>query len=144
MIPFLEEISIDINDHPNTDALINAMKTSSNTLKGIASELRSYYLDIEIYDQKAINKFIDDIGMQILSDLLNVLRNVTQWDENNLDQLLKSYQTENNYSVPQVNQPIRIALTGSIKSPSLGLTLYIIGQKNSIDRLDKLIKYLTK
>ena len=144
LIPFLEEISIDINDHFNTDALINAMKSSSNTLQGIATELRPYFLDVENYDQKAISKFIDDKGMQILKDLLDILSKLTQWDENNLDHALKSYQTENNYSVPQVNQPIRIALTGSTKSPSLGLTLYLVGQKNSLDRLTKLINSLSK
>ena len=144
LIPFLEEISIDINDHFNTDALINAMKSSSNTLQGIATELRPYFLDVENYDQKAISKFIDDKGMQILNDLLDILSKLTQWDENNLDHALKSYQTENNYSVPQVNQPIRIALTGSTKSPSLGLTLYLVGQKNSLDRLTKLINSLSK
>ena len=144
LIPFLEEISIDINDHFNTDALINAMKSSSNTLQGIAIELRPYFLDVENYDQKAISKFIDDKGMQILNDILDILSKLTQWDENNLDHALKSYQTENNYSVPQVNQPIRIALTGSTKSPSLGLTLYLVGQKNSLDRLTKLINSLSK
>ena len=143
LIPFLEEISIDINDHFNTDVLINAMKSSSNTLQGIATELRPYFLDVENYNQKAISKFIDDKGMQILNDLLDILSKLTQWDENNLDQALKSYQTENNYSVPQVNQPIRIALTGSTKSPSLGLTLYLVGQKNSLDRLTKLINFLS-
>ena len=143
LIPFLEEISIDINDHFNTDALINAMKSSSNTLQGIAIELRPYFLDVENYDQKAISKFIDDKGMQILNDILDILSKLTQWDENNLDHALKSYQTENNYSVPQVNQPIRIALTGSTKSPSLGLTLYLVGQKNSLDRLTKLINSLS-
>ena len=143
LVPFLEEISININDHFNQDALINAMKTSSNTLRGIALELRPYYLDVENYDQKALDKFIGDDGKQILSDLLNILGNVTQWDENNLDHALKSYQTEKNYSVPQVNQPIRIALTGSTKSPSLGLTLYLVGKENSLDRLRKLLNYLT-
>ncbi len=143
LVPFLEEMSININDHFNQDALINAMKTSSNTLRGIAQELRPYYLDVENYDQKALDKFIGDDGKQILSDLLNILGNVTQWDENNLDHTLKSYQTEKNYSVPQVNQPIRIALTGSTKSPSLGLTLYLVGKENSLDRLSKLLNYLT-
>jgi len=143
LVPFLEEISININDHFNQDALINAMKTSSNTLRGIALELRPYYLDVENYDQKALDKFIGDDGKQILSDLLNILGNLTQWDENNLDHALKSYQTEKNYSVPQVNQPIRIALTGSTRSPSLGLTLYLVGQENSLDRLTNLLNYLT-
>ena len=46
---------------------------------------------------------------------------------------------KNDLSVPAVNQPIRIALTGSTKSPSLGLTLMIFGKNKSMERIDKLL-----
>ena len=44
--------------------------------------------------------------------------------------------------MPKVNQPIRIALTGSTKSPSLGLTLSIFGKDQSITRIQNLINTL--
>ena len=53
-----------------------------------------------------------------------------------------TYQREKNLSVPKVNQPIRIALTGSTKSPSLGLTLSIFGKELSIKRIEDLKTYL--
>jgi len=35
------------------------------------------------------------------------------------------YRNKKELSVPKVNQPIRIALTGSTNSPSLGMTLFL-------------------
>ena len=46
--------------------------------------------------------------------------------------MLKEYQASNSLKVPEVNQPIRIALTGSTKSPSLGLTLSLFDKEESL------------
>jgi glutamyl/glutaminyl-tRNA synthetase len=45
--------------------------------------------------------------------------------------------------VPSVNQPIRISLTGSTKSPGLGLTLSIFSKNTAIERMNKLIDKLS-
>jgi glutamyl-tRNA synthetase len=64
---------------------------------------------------------------------------VDVWDEESIDVVLKEYQSNSELSTPAVNQPIRIALTGSTKSPSLGLTLFIFGKDASLKRISALI-----
>ena len=59
------------------------------------------------------------------------------------DNVLKEYQLKNELSVPEVNQPIRIALTGSTKSPGLGLTLSIFTKNKAIERINKLLDKLS-
>ena len=141
--PFLSKIDIDIENHSNVNLLINSMRSSENTLEGIAKSLIPYYKDELDYDKKAISKFCSD-NSTILDDIKDLLLNIDNWTEDNLDDALKSYQTEKNLPVPKVNQPIRIALTGSTKSPSLGLTLSIFGKELSIKRIDDLITHLNK
>jgi len=136
--PFLKKIGIEIEDHPNLDLMINAMRSSDNTLSGIAESLVPYFKDIPAFDTKAIDKFLSE-GSGILEDIKDILHKVDNWNETNIDSVLKTYQTEYNLSVPKVNQPIRIALTGSTKSPSLGLTLTIFGKEQSIKRIQNLI-----
>ena len=139
LTPFLKNISIDINDHFNVDLLLESMRTSSNTLKGVADDLQPYYLDVVEYDQKAIDKFVDIEGQKILKDLNEILSTIDNWNENAIDLVLKNYQNTNNYSVPKVNQPIRVALTGSTKSPSLGLTLSLFEKENALKRIQTLM-----
>ena len=136
--PFLKKIGIEIEDHPNLDLMINAMRSSDNTLSGIAESLVPYFKDIPAFDTKAIDKFLSE-GAGILEDIMDILLKIDNWNETNIDSVLKTYQTEYNLSVPKVNQPIRIALTGSTKSPSLGLTLTIFGKEQSIKRIQNLI-----
>ena len=136
--PFLKKIDIEMEDHSNLDLLINAMRSSENTLSGIAESLIPYFNDISSYDENAINKFLSD-GSDILANIKDVLLKIDDWNENNIDTVLKTFQTNNDLPVPKVNQPIRIALTGSTKSPSLGLTLSIFGKDQSIKRIQNLI-----
>ena len=136
--PFLKKIGIEIEDHANLDLMINAMRSSDNTLSGIAKSLVPYFKDIPAFDTKAIDKFLSE-GSGILEDIKDVLLKVDNWNETTIDSVLKNYQNKYNLPVPKVNQPIRIALTGSTKSPSLGLTLSIFGKEQSIKRIQNLI-----
>ena len=138
--PFLLKNNIDIENHRYVDLLINAMRSSDNTLKGIAKSLEPYYKNIKSYDNRAIDKFLSDNN--ILNDIKDLLLNLEDWDEDSIDRILKTYQTDNNLPVPKVNQPIRIALTGSTKSPSLGFTLCILGKDLSIKRIEELINFI--
>ena len=138
--PFLNKLDININNHENIDLLMESMRTADNNYSGIANSLIPYYRDIDGYDDKAIKKFIKD--KSILSNIKDILNGINNWNEISIDEALKEYQSKNDLSVPAVNQPIRIALTGSTKSPSLGLTLTIFGKNKSIERIDKLLNTL--
>ena len=140
--PFLEDLSIDIDNHQNVDLLLSSMRTVESTFKKIADDLIPYYVEVNTYNQQAIDKFVDNEGLKILNDLSGILLSIDEWSENNIDNALKNYQNENNCPVPKVNQPIRIALTGSTKSPSLGLTLAIFGKNEALKRIDNLIDHI--
>ena len=140
--PFLEDLSIDIDNHQNVDLLLSSMRTVESTFKKIADDLIPYYFEVNTYNQQAIDKFVDNEGLKILNDLSGILLSIDEWSENNIDNALKNYQNENNCPVPKVNQPIRIALTGSTKSPSLGLTLAIFGKNEALKRIDNLIDHI--
>ena len=135
--PFLNKINIDMDSHSNVDSLIEAMRTSSDTLSGIAQSLIPYYQDINEYDEKAIDKFISD--KNLLMQLRDLIDGINDWNLDSIESSLTNFQAENNLSTPVVNQPIRIALTGSTKSPGLGLTLTLFSKKTVLERMDKLL-----
>lgn len=93
---------------------------------------------MESYNRKAIEKFIGN-STKVLSDLHSLIKSIDDWSEEALDHLLLNYRNENELSVPKVNQPIRIALTGSTNSPSLGMTLYLFEKEEVLKRIEKLI-----
>ena len=141
--PFLNNLEININEHPKKDLLIESMRSSANTLKGVANNLICYFKEIENYDQKAIDKFIGNSD-KVLVGIKEKIIDMNTWDESSLDNILQEYREEKELSIPKVNQPIRIALTGSTNSPSLGTTLYLFDKEKVIERLDALIAFVHK
>ena len=93
--------------------------------------------------KKAIDKFIGGSD-KVINDLKNKIAELDIWEEESLENLLIKYRTEHELPIPKVNQPIRIALTGSTNSPSLGTTLYLFEKEEVLKRLDALISFLNK
>ena len=143
LMPFLAQHNIDINTHPKIDLLIESLRSSGTTFSNVAQNLRCYFLDVESYDEKAVNKFIGDSD-EVLVDLKSRISDIEEWEEANLDNLLGAYREEKNLKVPQVNQPLRIALTGSTNSPSLGLTMFLFDKSEVIKRISDLIVQVHK
>ena len=141
--PYIAEIDIDLDAHKKPKELVESLRSSASSLKGVALNIACYFNEINEYDLKAINKFIGD-SPEILEDLKENLSNVSEWNEESLDLVLNEYRQIKELSVPKINQPIRIALTGSTNSPSLGLTLSLFEKDEAIKRIGNLIAYINK
>ena len=79
---------------------------------------------------------------KVLLFLQKKLSEVDDWNETNIAQILDYTKNNLGLPIPKVNQPIRIALTGNTKSPSLDLTLCLFGKDESLKRIEKAIQYI--
>ena len=138
--PFLKDLDIDLLSHKSHEKLIDSMRSSGINFEEIAKNLVPYYQDISEYNEKPLNKFVIP-NKKLLDSIYTKLDAHNDWTENSLDLQLKELQEELGLSIPQINQPIRIALTGDTRSPSLGLTLELFGKDESLKRIKKLVSY---
>ena len=137
--PYLDQLGIKMSNQQNAEIIIENLRTSASTLSEIALDLIPYFDDIKEYDEKSVEKFI--VGSKnILEYVLRQLESLEKWTEEDLDEVLAKCQKELDLKTPQLNQPIRVALVGSTKSPSLGLTLSLIGKELSLERIKKALE----
>ena len=141
LLPFLKKHSIDVSSKENSDEIIEAMRTSKPTLAGVALDLKPYFFNIDAYDEKAAKKFLTG-SESALEYIQRKLQGLEAWDESTIDEALAAAQAALSLPTPKLNQPIRIAMTGSTHSPSLGLTLSLFGKEESHLRISNAIKYL--
>ena len=137
--PYLDQLGIKMSNRQNAKIIIENLRTTASTLSEIAIDLIPYFDDIKEYDQKSVEKFIAG-SKNILEYVLRQLEPLDQWTEKALDEVLAKCQKELDLKTPQLNQPIRVALVGSTKSPSLGLTLSLIGKELSLERIKKALE----
>jgi len=137
--PYLDQLGLKVSNRQNAETIIQNLRTTASTLSEIAIDLIPYFDDIKKYDQKSVEKFIAG-SKNILEYVLRQLEPLDQWTEQALDEVLAKCQKELDLKTPQLNQPIRVALVGSTKSPSLGLTLSLIGKELSLERIKKALE----
>ena len=141
LIPFLSSVGIDLEQKQNSKEIIEAMRSSKPTLLGVAQDLIPYFFKIDSYDEKAAKKFLSG-SESVLEFVQRKLNNLEVWNEESIDHALQEAQTALSLPTPKLNQPIRIAMTGSTQSPSLGLTLSLFDLDEVNNRIDSALKYL--
>ena len=141
LIPFLECFEIDLTQKQNSNKIIEAMRSSKPTLLGVAKDLIPYFFQVDSYDEKAANKFLSG-SEPVLEYVQRKLNKLEAWNEESIDHALQEAQTALSLPTPKLNQPIRIAMTGSTQSPSLGLTLSLFDLVEVNNRIDAALKYL--
>ena len=141
LIPFLSTVGIDLAQKQNSREIIEAMRSSKPTLLGVAKDLIPYFSNIDSYDEKAANKFLSG-SESVLEFVQRKLNNLEAWNEESIDHALQEAQTVLSLPTPKLNQPIRIAMTGSTQSPSLGLTLSLFELAEVNNRIDAALEYL--
>ena len=143
IMPFIDNLGIDYSQYQQLDELIEAMRSVKPNLQLIAQALIPYLDTFKEYDEKGVSKFL--IGSEeTLKLVIESLQTIKSWSEVEIDSMLVKIQEKLGLKTPQMNQPIRIALTGSTQSPSLGLTIKLMGRNKSIELLNKALKFITK
>ena len=143
IMPFIDNLGIDYSEYQQLDELIEAMRSVKPNLQLIAQALIPYLDTFKEYDEKGVNKFL--IGSEeTLKLVIESLKTINNWSEKEIDSMLVKIQEQLGLKTPQMNQPIRIALTGSTQSPSLGLTIKLMGREKSIELLNKALEFITK
>ena len=118
------------------------MRSVKPNLRLIAQALIPYIGNFKDYDEKGVKKFL--VGSEnILSSVIDILKDLKKWSEVEIDNQLAKLQEKLEWPTPKMNQPIRIALTGSTQSPSLGLTIKLMGKNKSIVLLKNALDFLS-
>ena len=139
--PFMSDEGVAV-DSQNYKKILLAMRTSKTNLKDLAQATRPFFFELEGYDEKGVNKFLNE-SIETLTFALEVLSKLSEWNETELDMALIKVRDYFNLPIPKVNQPMRIALVGSTVSPSLGLTLELFGKEKSLERIKKAIDFIS-
>ena len=132
--------------HNETDklkAVAALQKDRCKTVKELAEQSEYFFVDaIDEYEEKSVTKHFNHTSADLLSAMLNEFEKINSWTAANIQTKINSYIASNDLKLGKVAPPLRIAVTGSASSPSIDLTLELIGQAQVITRLRQAIKYL--
>lgn len=135
--PLFEADGLDI-DMEKATRLTSAMaglKPRATTLIDLAAAARFYIAPRPIQPDAKAEKLLTPEAREGLANLMEPLRNLEKWDEQSLEEALRSEAETTGKKLGKIAQPLRAALTGSTASPGLFDVMAVLGQDEVLARL---------
>ncbi|NLM99568.1 MAG: glutamate--tRNA ligase [Campylobacteraceae bacterium] len=137
LIEELKKEDIFIENHPEKELLIDSLRQRSKNMIELAMGIKSILDEPKEYDEKAVKKFINEEAILLLEEFNGEL---LRDEDGDYDGLLKRILAKHEIGFGKLAQPIRIALTGSSVSPSVGDVIAILGKKETLKRVENFNK----
>ena len=114
--------------------IIEAQRDRCKTIKEIIEESQFFLSDNFDIDKKLASKFFIKNNESIFDRLSENLSNVEEWTLINVKEVIDTVMHDLELDLPNFAKPTRLALTGSLSSPSIDTTIYLIGKESCIKR----------
>ncbi|KTD82502.1 glutamate tRNA synthetase catalytic subunit [Legionella waltersii] len=137
-----EQQGIDWTKGPNLKELVVIQAERAKTLAEIC-QMSLYFFNDEIeYNDDAVKKHLRPVILEPLSVLLDRLKELAEWKADPIQESINDVSAQFDINLGKIAQPLRVAVTGSGMSPSIDLTLMLIGKGRSINRIEKALEMI--
>ncbi len=137
----IEEQNLDISNGPELADVVNALRERAKSLVDLVASCRYYYEDFTEYDVNAAKKNFKTATPDIMQALLDQLESLSEWQLDSIDAAIKATCEKLDLKLNKVGPPLRVAVTGSAMSPSLDVTLKLVGRERTLKRLTQAIAF---
>lgn len=138
----LGNLGIDPAEGPKLEDVVVAQRERAQTLIELAEVCQFYYRDFEEFDEKMAKKQLRPVAAEVLQTAQADLNTLGKWEIESIHDVIHGVAEKLNIKMGKVGTPLRVAVTGGAPSPSLDLTVYLIGKEACNRRIDKALEYI--
>jgi len=127
---------------PDLQDVVKAQRERSKTLVEMADASIYFYKDFDEYDAKAAKKNFKVGTDEVLTKLLSEFSALDTWSGTVLHDIVLATAEQLELKLGKVAQPLRVAVCGAGMSPSIDVTLELLGREKTLQRMERAIKYI--
>jgi glutamyl-tRNA synthetase len=132
-------------DHgPDLIEVLKVYRERCSTLVELADEIHFLYDDFDTYDAKQAKKQFKEATLPILESLKQQYEALDDWTAEAIHHVVENTVNTLEVGFGKVGQPLRLAVTGHGKSPSIDVTLQLLGKDKTLQRLQQAIDFIIK
>jgi len=138
----LKSRGIDTSNGPNLEAVAELLRERSNTLELMADDCLYFYRDFDEFEAKAAKKHLKADSVGALQMLLGKLAKTEDWIAAKIHREIQDTAEELEVGMGKVGMPLRVAVTGGGSSPSIDVTIEVLGREKTLARIKRAIEYV--
>ncbi len=133
------QCGVDVTHGPDLVDIVKLQADRCKTLSEMCEKSMYFYQDQIVYNEQDAGQFLTAEVLPAFSALLQHFNGLEIWDRTNLNAILQDSCRVFELKMVQLAQPLRVAVTGSKVSPSMDITLEMIGKIRVLHRLSQSI-----
>ena len=137
----LERLGVSVEEGPALEAVVEAQRERAKTLKEMAQASRFFFQAPAGYDEKAARKHLTPETRPVLESARAALAALSDWSAAAIHGAIQALAEGGGLGLGKVAQPLRVAVSGGGVSPPIDQTLAILGQGETLARLDRAIDH---
>ena len=140
LMPFLVQVGLDPGEGPDPVHIAEGFHERAETLLHMAASARYCYEDFETIEPKSAKKHLRPVILEPLKTVRARLAALEHWGESAISEAVRDVAEDYDLGLGKLGQPIRVAVTGGPVSPSIDVTLRLVGRERTLARLDRAIE----
>lgn len=139
-----QQQGIDSKKGPKLEDLVAVQAERCKDLVEMCRDSRYFYDDELHYNEEALKKHLRPVILAPLTALKKQFTQLENWQNDALQECINNTCAEFDINMGKIAQPLRVAVTGSTMSPSISITLELLGKERTLSRLDYALDYIKK
>jgi glutamyl-tRNA synthetase len=129
-------------DGPRVDEVAEVLRERVQTVEQMADQALYFYSAPESYQPEAAAKHLVIDAAPRLESLYAALESLDHWGAEEIQAAIKQVVADQGVRFPMVALPLRVALSGDTATPSIDLTVKMIGKPQTLQRIRAALEFI--
>jgi glutamyl-tRNA synthetase len=138
----LESIGFDADAGPPLEAVIEGYRERAVTLRELAESSAYLFTNFAEFEPKAAKKNLRPVIRDALANVRDELATLANWSEENIQAAVQTVADKRELGFGKLGQPLRVAVTGGGVSPPIDVTVALVGQARTLERIDRALAFI--
>lgn len=138
----LDKLGIDTEQGPALENVLAELRERANTLVVLAESCRMFYQDFDEFNPAAAKKHLKLAAEQPLRQVAAKLAAIDDWQPAALQQAVHDTAESLELGMGKVGMPLRVAVSGTGQSPSIDITLALLGKERTLARIEQALDFI--
>ena len=140
----LETMGVDTDGGPPLADVVEALRERARTIVEMAEKSLYFYQNFDEYDENAAKKHLRPAAAAMLADVRERLAALEPWQGDAIHAAIVATAEDHGEKLGKLAQPIRVAVSGTAATPSIDVTVALVGRERTVQRLDRALDYISR